>query len=491
MKSKETMLLENTALQLNDYRKNVVSFRGRAIDEIPKDPLNRTKVNIDEVDTIGWVLSGGGAKGVFEAGVACALAKAGMMPDVIVGTSVGALNAAALAEGDVQNCVDVWSSIEKGKVYKKRIVKMVGQGVGQILNWLGLKNGLKIRSLLDNSPLRDLVRQQVHPEKILDPDNPHKTELMFGVTALNNGKEGLYATPALYKALKPKYEDNDIYKLFELTRENFEDAVISSTSIPVAFPAVQIDNELFVDGGAGNNTPAKNGVDALFAINRDLQEGLLFVVLLQPQEEAPQPELTEKNADIGAVGIKTLNIVLDNTAKMDVRTTQKITEALERWDVVNISVQEALGKIGQAATSLKDKAAAVLQVAGALPAGSPEARKLREIAAEITQITEKHVEDSSDEVAEILNKYRPFNGKKKIKVVTIRPQKPFGVDTLEFDNAGKNSEQIVRLGYDAALNALLQSELIDEPKYRELMQQNPTPIENMFKNKAKKLDKVS
>ncbi|MEW5819715.1 MAG: hypothetical protein AB1782_05955, partial [Cyanobacteriota bacterium] len=112
-----------------------------------------------------------------------------------------------------------------------------------------------------------------------------------------------------------------------------------------------------------------------------------------------------------------------------------------------------------------------------------ESEKLRKIAEEISALAKKDVESSSDELAQILDKYKPFNGKKKIKVVIIRPQKSFGVDTLEFDKAGQRSDELIRLGYDAGLNSLLQSGLIKQEKYQKLMQEAPYPVGNIFNRK--------
>jgi predicted acylesterase/phospholipase RssA len=482
------MLTSQKLISLENYKHNRQAFSGTEDSKLdPKanpDPLNRQKVNLDTIDTIGWVFSGGGAKGVFEAGVACALAKAGLLPDVLVGTSVGALNAAALADGDVDKAVEVWKDISKDKVYKTRIGKIIFESLGQIANWIGINNSKKVKSLLDNSPLRELLKKHLDYDSILDPDKKHPA-LMFGVTGLNNGREGLYASPELYEALKDKYDKGDFYKLFKLTPDNFEDAVISSTSIPMAFPAVQIDDEVFVDGGTGNNTPAKNGIDALFALNKDLKEGLLFVVLLQPPDGADQQKdhFTAENADVKKVAVRTLNIILDNTAKTDVKTTQAITEEIERWEKVNSPVQDALEKIGMKAQDLKMQAAEMLKLANLLPKQSDQ-EKLRRIAEELSDIGEDNIEDAQH-LSNIIGKYKPFDGKKKIKVVLIRPNESFGVDTLEFDKAGQKAEEVIRKGYEATLNALYQTEVINLDKYRTLMQENPYPVGNMFDRKSK------
>lgn len=480
------MFLSTKLISFEQFKSNKIAFKG--IEDLRNDPLNQDKIDIRKVDTVGWVFSGGGAKGAFEIGVASALARAEMMPNVIIGTSVGALNAAALAKGDINNAGKIWQEISNDKVYTTKVTKIILKGLAQILDWLGAKNPVKIKSILDNSPLRKLVHKEIDPKVITGPNPP--VEIMLGATALNNGKEGVYATPRLFENLKESYADSDINKLFKLTPENFEDAVIASSAFPVVFPALQIDDELFVDGGAGNNTPARNGVDALFAINSDLKEGLLFVVMLDPQKKVDEEILTDKNTDLAKVGIKTLNVILDNTAKMDVKMTQKITHEIERWDVINIQVQEAVNKIGQAAIGLKEKAQAITQIANLLPNKEKEAAKLRKIAEEISLLAAEDIENPNKELTQILSKYKPFNGKKKIKMVIIRPQESLGIDTFEFDKAGKKANEVIRLGYDSALKAMLQSELINKATFNELMQQQPLPADNIFEHPKRALSKV-
>ena len=71
--------------------------------------------------TTALVLSGGGAKGAFEAGVIAALDDAGVHPDVVSGTSAGALNAAAVAcDIPVDRLTGLWGSMESGDVYRVR-----------------------------------------------------------------------------------------------------------------------------------------------------------------------------------------------------------------------------------------------------------------------------------------------------------------------------------------------------------------------------------
>ena len=55
------------------------------------------------------VLSGGGAKGAFQVGVLDALiTKHGVKPDIVVGTSTGAIQALGVAQNDMPELLDIW-----------------------------------------------------------------------------------------------------------------------------------------------------------------------------------------------------------------------------------------------------------------------------------------------------------------------------------------------------------------------------------------------
>ena len=88
-----------------------------------------------------YVLSGGGAKGAFQVGAMEYLHKKGLRPDLIVGTSVGALNAAGYSYGGMRGLLNLWDGI-KGN---KSIIK---------LNWWRL---LWATGIYTTKPLRKLL----------------------------------------------------------------------------------------------------------------------------------------------------------------------------------------------------------------------------------------------------------------------------------------------------------------------------------------------
>src|SRR4051794_38125879 len=67
--------------------------------------LARCCVTIEDV-TVGFVLGGGGVRGAVQVGMLQALFEAGVRPDTVVGTSIGAINGAALAKDPTPAVVD-------------------------------------------------------------------------------------------------------------------------------------------------------------------------------------------------------------------------------------------------------------------------------------------------------------------------------------------------------------------------------------------------
>ena len=66
---------------------------------------------------LALVLSGGGAKGAYEIGVYKALKRLGKKPDIVTGTSVGALNGVLVVQDDYYKAVKLWKNISFSKVY--------------------------------------------------------------------------------------------------------------------------------------------------------------------------------------------------------------------------------------------------------------------------------------------------------------------------------------------------------------------------------------
>lgn len=198
------------------------------------------------------VMQGGGALGAFQAGVYEALHEAGIAPDWVVGTSIGAINAAIIAgnapEQRLERLKSFWSMVSSGNSSAARWKSF---GMGNLLHnlgavtqgipgffkpnpaaWLGSQSALGVgnASYYDTSPLRQSL------EKLIDVDliAGATTRLTLGAVNVNSGA----------------------MRYFDSRDETLGvEHVMASGALPPAFPAVHIDGEPYWDGGIHSNTP--------------------------------------------------------------------------------------------------------------------------------------------------------------------------------------------------------------------------------------------
>ncbi len=167
-----------------------------------------------------FVLSGGGNLGAVQVGMLKALLEAGVRPDAVVGTSIGALNAAFLAgHGDlagVEALTRLWESVRRADVFPVS-VRSVVRGV------LGHQ-----RHVFESQGLRNVL---VHAELGFDRLEDAPIPLHVVATDLASGEAVV------------------------LDRGNVVQALLASSAIPGVFPAVEIAGRSLVDGGVVANTP--------------------------------------------------------------------------------------------------------------------------------------------------------------------------------------------------------------------------------------------
>lgn len=173
-----------------------------------------------------FVLSGGGSLGAVQAGMLLALAEHDITPDLLVGTSVGAINAAFLAgRPDLDGAralAGVWRSVRRQAVFPAR--PMAG-----VLGLLG-----RTDHLVPSDSLRSLLRSHLTYRRLEDAPVP----LQVVTTEITTGLEVV------------------------LERGDAVDAVAASAAIPGVFPPVRIEGHDLVDGGVANNTPISHAINA-------------------------------------------------------------------------------------------------------------------------------------------------------------------------------------------------------------------------------------
>jgi NTE family protein len=171
------------------------------------------------------VLSGGGARGAYQAGVYKYLTEKNFVPDIICGTSVGAINATAIGcglnEGEI---ISLWKSIDVKKVMNYSI-------------WNNIKSIIfgRFAPMLDTSPLKSLLKRELNFE------NLRKSETEIYISAVNIRTSELV------------YFSNEVISI---------EHVMASSAIPIVFPWQIIQNEAYWDGGLMANTPISPAIDA-------------------------------------------------------------------------------------------------------------------------------------------------------------------------------------------------------------------------------------
>lgn len=178
---------------------------------------------------VAFVLSGGGAYGATQVGMIRALHQAGVDPDMVVGTSVGALNGSLLAANPVlavDRLTKIWNSLNESGVFggKSKFTSAVS----------AIRNGLKVHNpgLVSPDALQTLINTHLPVSTIEDLSIP----------------TGIVVTDALIGA--PKI----------LSRGPISLALQASSAIPGVFPPVRIDGCFYVDGGVTANVPIRQAV---------------------------------------------------------------------------------------------------------------------------------------------------------------------------------------------------------------------------------------
>jgi NTE family protein len=223
---------------------------------------NRLQIGLLPYDVVALVLQGGGALGAYQAGVYEGLHEAGIRPNWLAGISIGALNAAIIAGSSeserVGNLREFWETIcaapnewPMGDGLSDSIpmasdlrslhnlmaaMRALFQGQPGFFKprfpppFLSPFSGHAAASFYDTSPLKNTL------DRLIDFDRLNSGEVRVSVGAVNVRTGNLTYFDTAERQLGPKH-------------------FMASGALPPGFPAVEIDNEHYWDGGVVSNTP--------------------------------------------------------------------------------------------------------------------------------------------------------------------------------------------------------------------------------------------
>jgi len=229
------------------------------------------------------VFQGGGALGAYQAGVYQALHEAGVEPDWVIGTSIGAINAALIAGNRPADRMDrlteFWKRVEHGHLLDAPGANLFANIFSPLRTMSAVMGG--IPSFFTPNPLAFMSpRMPLGAEGAgyysVDPLRRTLGDLV-DFDLINGPGTRLTVGAANVETSEMRYFDS---------RDEALDLrhVMASGALPPAFPAVRIDGELYWDGGIVSNTP----VEAVFD---DVQrrDAMVFAVhLWNPHGDEPK-----------------------------------------------------------------------------------------------------------------------------------------------------------------------------------------------------------
>lgn len=175
--------------------------------------------------TTAFVLSGGVSLGAVQVGMLQALAARDIAPDLLIGTSVGAINAAFVADrpdlDGLERLAQIWRSLRRGDIFPV--------SAGTVL-----RAATHADHLVSPDPLRQLISQNLSYQHLQDAPIP----LTVVATEVTTGLEVV------------------------LSRGPAVPALLASAAIPGVFAPVSIEGRLLMDGGVIDHTPISLAVQA-------------------------------------------------------------------------------------------------------------------------------------------------------------------------------------------------------------------------------------
>jgi NTE family protein len=220
------------------------------------------------------ILSGGGARGAYEVGVLwyifddlVRLRGAPPKIDILCGTSVGAINACYLAAHladptlGLRRLVELWSELH--------LTRVLGFGLRQVVSLPRLLMGgaQEGTGLFDVRPMADLVQREISWRAVARCLRRRQLRaLSISCTEVSTGRTVVFMQTSPDAVIPSTSPPRTLFRADHIGPHH----ALASAAIPLLFPPVRIDHELYLDGGLRQNTPIapalRLGATHIFAV---------------------------------------------------------------------------------------------------------------------------------------------------------------------------------------------------------------------------------
>jgi len=278
---------------------------------------------------VAMIFSGGGARGAYEVGVLSyvfeELARMRGGPprvDILCGTSVGAINACYLAAHladpvlGLRRLVHLWTELE--------LTRVLGFGMRQFvaLPKLVMGGGSDGSGLFDVRPMADLVGREISWRAVARSLRKNRLRaLAISTTEVATGRTVVFMQTAPNVAMPELPPPRTLFRQAHIGPVH----ALASAAIPLLFPPVRIDDDLYLDGGLRQNTPIAPalalGATHVFAIGSS-REVRGMVTTENPKEGPRAP---------GAAFLlgKVLNAFLLDHVDVDIELLSRVNHVIE------------------------------------------------------------------------------------------------------------------------------------------------------------------
>jgi len=288
------------------------------------------------------ILTGGGARAAYQAGVLAAISEIIPDPtrnpfDIYCGTSAGAINAATLAcqaenfRAAVDNLLNVWRSMRAGHVYRADPLGIGISGARWLsslaLGWL-FRN--PPRSLLDNEPLRHMLERNLDFAGI---DRAIASGALHAVSISASGYESGESV-SFFQAKSCVEPWRRTQRIGSRVRIGV-DHLLASSAIPFVFPATKIHREYFGDGSMRQLAPISPAIH--LGAEKVLVIGAGRMTEKQPRtRSAGYPTLAQiAGHTLSSIFLDGLAMDIERMQRVNV-TLSKIPEDLRRQNGINL-----------------------------------------------------------------------------------------------------------------------------------------------------------
>lgn len=240
---------------------------------------------------LGVALEGGGARGAFHVGAIKALLEEGYEIDGIVGTSIGAFNAAMVAQGDFEKCFEMWSNVTPQQLFDiedRHMANVINRNLNikTITYFSNEAKKIITNRGIDTDNLRRVVDELIDEEKL------RNSNMDFGLVTVELGP------------LSPI----EVFKE-DIPNGKIKDFIMASARYP-GLKMEPLDGKAYLDGGLYDNCPvsllAKKNYDKIIAIRLNSSRKLKHI-----DESANVVEI-QPSMDLGGTFIFTKDLAHRN-----------------------------------------------------------------------------------------------------------------------------------------------------------------------------------